>query len=147
MKYLIKILITITNVLLLLNKCLVEAQCSTDCQTLQSIKPTIKYLTNTLNTKYPPVQCSIQCPNNINCTQFINSTLADYTFSYSYFPTVWYYYQWYKGVNNIQIKPYYDSNSNSIIAVSSYETIYSWYNFLSVNIYILFCLNFITYCY
>ena len=65
MKYLIKILLII-NVLLLLNKCLVEAQCSTDCQTLQSIKPVIKYLTNTLNTKYPPVQCSIQCPNSIN---------------------------------------------------------------------------------
>ncbi len=50
MKYLFKILITIINVLLLLDNCLVEAQCSTDCQTLQSIKPVIKYLTNTLNT-------------------------------------------------------------------------------------------------
>ncbi len=135
MKYLIKILI-INVSLLLLDKCLVEAQCSTDCQTLQSIKPVIKYLTNTLNTKYPPVECSIQCPNSINCTQFINSTLADYTFNYWYYPTYYYYqyYQYYKGVNNIQIRPYYDSNSNSIIAVSSYETIYSWSNFLSVNI-------------
>jgi hypothetical protein len=130
MKYFIKILIII-NVLLLLNKCLVEAQCSTDCQTLQSIKPTIKYLTNTLNTKYPPVQCSIQCPNNINCTQFINSTLADYTFNYYSSPN----YQ-YKSVihTHIQIKPYYDSSSNSILAVCDYETSYIYYNFLSVNI-------------
>jgi hypothetical protein len=130
MKYLIKILI-INVSLLLLNKCLVEAQCSTNCQTLQSIKPVIKYLTNTLNTKYPPVECSIQCPNNINCTQFINSTLADYTFNYWIYPNNQYYY---KSVNNIQIKPYYDSTSNSILAVCDYESSYNYYNYLSVNI-------------
>ena len=126
MKYLIKILLII-NVLLLLNKCLVEAQCSTDCQTLQSIKPVIKYLTNTLNTKYPPVQCSIQCPNSINCAQFINSTLADYTFNYYFSP-----YYPYESI--IQIKPYYDSSSNSILAVYDYETSYIYYSYLSVNI-------------
>ena len=123
MNYLLKILILIIATIHL-----VRAQCSNDCQTLQNTKPVIKYLTNTLNTKYPPVECSLQCPSNINCEQFINTTLAVYTYTYNY-----YNYGWVRTKTN-QIQPYYDSASNSIKSKDNLETSYSYYNFFSVNI-------------
>jgi hypothetical protein len=123
--YLIKILIII-NVLLLVNKCLVKAQCSTDCQTVRNIKPVIKYLTNTLNTEHPPVECSLQCPPSINCKQFINTTLAVYTFNYNYYYIYYFTYEGYAKIN--QISPYFDSTSNSIKAEANLNLIWTFSN-------------------
>jgi hypothetical protein len=128
MKYLIKILIIIIiiNVLLFVNKCLVKAQCSTDCQTVGNIKPVIKYLTNTLNSEHPPVECSLKCPPSINCNQFINTTLAVYTFNYNYYSISDFTYGGYAKTN--QISSYYDSTSNSIKAEANLNIIFTFSN-------------------